>query len=562
MKKYFSISKFVLMAVVLVAFGSCKDTWNDHYAFKETDSKYPVAKLAETLGDISGFDKFCQALSTTRMCDKNGKPLNMTYMDLLNEDQFLTVWAPSNSSISADEWAQYTKRDKTSAEHKEVGEKFIMNHIARFKHSVGAGTNEKIYMMNGKAYSSKAEGIAGIAYHADDKNIRCSNGVLHCIDGTLEYLPNLYEYLTTSEYKDVMGDWFKSFTLEELDPSRSVAQGVNDDGEMVYIDSVMIESNMLMRRYAYIHAEDSLYAIVLPTPELYAEVFDRIKPSFVYAEKNLNNDSLQEYYTRTTMMNDMFFNMNPKVQRYLPDSVFSTRYNASDNRADGKPYHIFSHPYEAGGLFASSIDSVECSNGMVYIVDQWPFPDTLNHIRTIKLEGESYTDLTGFSLKQRSVPKVGGKELDKPIQVMRISMPGQAAWNAKIYVRNHLSGKYRVKMVMAPNDVDKMPNYVHPKVTFDTPTARDSVLIDSIRMDTIIDKRGRKSVVPVEFMAINDTSKLDTIDLGLVNFPYSNYDMNQARLAITISSRVNELNSSKYSSEMWLDCIMLEPVVE
>jgi hypothetical protein len=145
---------------------------------------------------------------------------------------------------------------------------------------------------------------------------------------------------------------------------------------------------------------------------------------------------------------------------------------------------------------------------------------------------------------------------------MRISMPGQAAWNAKIYVRNHLSGKYRVKMVMAPNDVDNMPNYVHPKVTFDTPTTRDSVLIDSIRMDTIIDKRGRKSVVPVEFMAINDTSKLDTIDLGLVNFPYSNYDMNQARLAITISSRVNELNSSKYSSEMWLDCIMLEPVVE
>ena len=132
MKKFFTISKTVLLAAVLVAFGSCKDAWNDHYSFKETESKYPVDKLAETLklksGD--GFNNFYEALRTTKMCDKHGRPIDITYLELLEEDQFLTVWAPSNSSIQ--DWSLYTKKDKTNAEHKEVGEKFIMNHIARF----------------------------------------------------------------------------------------------------------------------------------------------------------------------------------------------------------------------------------------------------------------------------------------------------------------------------------------------------------------------------------------------------------------------------------------------
>ena len=564
MKKYFSISKSVLLAVVLIATVSCNDTWNDHYSFKETESKYPVAKLAETLGGIDGFDKFCQAMATTRMCDKKGTPLNMTYMDLLNEDQFLTVWAPSNSSISDEDWARYTARDKSAAEHREVGEKFIQNHIARFKHSIGANSDERIRMINGKAYSSHADNIAGNPYHGQDMNIRCSNGVLHCIDGHMDYLPSIYEYITTSpQYKDILGDWFKSFTVEELDASRSVAQGINENGEMVYIDSVMVEYNSLMNRYGRVHSEDSVYAMILPTPELWDSIFNHIKPSFVYGEAFLNNDSLQQYYTRTTMMSDMFFNLNPKVQRYLPDSIFSTMYSPSVNRSEGKPYHIFGHPYDkVNGIFGACIDSVECSNGVIYFIDQWPFADTLSYVRTIKFEAENYTNLSGFSLRQAAIIGIIEDDPEQAVNVMRISMPGMSSWSAKMYIGNHLSGKYNVKMVFAPNLVDDMPNYIHPKITFDTPTMRDSVLADSSQQVEIVDKRGRKSTVTQQYYAINSMLKMDTFDLGTVFFPYSNYDMNQPRLAITLSSGVNEMNSSRYSSELWLDGIILEPVVE
>lgn len=565
MKNYFKFSmKSVLLTAAVVVFASCNDTWKDHYSFKETESSHPVAKLAETLGSISGYENFLKALETTQMCDKYGRPQGITFMDLLSEDQFLTVWAPSNNcGITQDEWKEYTNPKKSAAQHYEVGEKFIKNHIARFKHTVGASSSGKIYMLSGKAFTSAPNAIGGKSYDANEKNIRCSNGILHCINGHLEYLKSLYEYITQApEYKDIFGDWFKSFTIETLDLEKSIASGMNDQGEIVYVDSVMIESNQLMRRFGYIHTEDSTYAIVMPTPELFNNVYDRIKESYVYAEKNLNNDSLQQYYTRVTMMTDMFYNMNPKVQKYYPDSVFSTLYNSTENRRDGKPYHIFSHPNEAGGLFANAISTEECSNGTIYFVDEWPFVDTLTYLRQIKLEAESYTALARFMLRQQSVNSIKGKRLDNPVQVMRISMEGMSSWDAKIYINDNLKGKYEVKMVMAPNSVADMPNYIHPAISYVMPDNKEEVLIDSVRIDTIVDSRGRKRAVRSPFYAINDTSKFDTVSLGIVDLPYCNYEMNQARLAVTLSSGVNEQNSSKYASELWLDCLILDPVVE
>ena len=179
MNKLFKLStRSVLLIAGLIVLGSCKDTWNEHYSFKETESKYPVAKLAETLGGISEFSNFCKALENTLMCDKHGRPIeDMTYMKLLSDDQFLTVWAPSNSALTDAEWEPYIKKNKTDAENLEVGQKFIENHIARFRHTVGDTVESKVYMLNGKAIRSHSAEIAGNPYHGSDKNIRCSNGV-------------------------------------------------------------------------------------------------------------------------------------------------------------------------------------------------------------------------------------------------------------------------------------------------------------------------------------------------------------------------------------------------
>lgn len=560
MKKYFSISKYVLLAAALMVFASCQDTWNEHYSFKETESKYPVAKLAETLDNVNGFSKFYDALRYTQMCDKNGAPLDESYLDLLMEDQFLTVFAPSDAANV--DWALYTKKNKTAAEHKEVGEKFLENHIARFKNSVTSDT-VSVTMLNGKKYAVKPASIESVAYHGDDLNIRCSNGILHCIDGYLEYLPSLYEYITTApEYKNILGDWFKGFTIAELDPYESVAGGLNENGEIWYVDSVTYESNILMSSFGRIISEDSTYAIVLPSPTLWDTVYKRISKSFVYAERALNNDSLQQFYTKTTMMTDMFFNMNPKVQRYLPDSVVSTLYSAAENRTEGVAYHVFGHPYANNGIFGSASSTVKCSNGMVYIIDEWPYIDSLTYLRPIKLEAESVTNLTGFLAKQQAVSVAGKDTLKRPIQVLRISQDGVKNWTAKLFMFDNLKGKYRVKFVIAPNTVDELPSYIHPIVSYAMPDGTTATLMDSVRVV-------KQQIIPgmyieqkINFYMVNNMDKLDTIDVGVIDIPYCNYDMLQAKLSVSLVSGVNERNSDKYTSEFWLDCIILDPIVE
>ena len=562
MKRYLSISKTVLLAAALTVMCSCQDTFNEHYSFHETESKYPVAKIAETLEDISGFDKFYEALRTTKVCDKKGVPQKSTFLDLLMEDQFITVFAPSDASI--DDWSLYTKRDKTDAEHFEVSEKFLKNHIARFKHSVSASTS-KVTMLNGKIYNIKPADIEDQGFHGDDKNIRCSNGILHCIDGRIKYLPSLYEYLTTDPvYKDLLGEWFKSYTVEELDIYESIAMGLNENGEIVYIDSVTYESNRLMSIFGRIIAEDSTYAILLPTKAVWDTVYNRISKYFVFAERNLNNDSLQQYYTRYTMMTDLFFNMSRKAQYYLPDSAISTLYSAAENRREGRAYHVFGHPYAANGIFGSAIDSVKCSNGKVLIIDNWPFSDELTYLRPIKREAESLTDLNDFSAQQVSLDVIGTDTFNTPIQVMRIYQSGIKDWTCPISIYDNLKGKYRVKLVFAPNTEDELPNYLHPTVTYTLPDGQEAVLMDSSRTSVRESPPGSGNFITTTslYYLVNSMEKLDTVDIGVIDIPYCNYDMLQSKLSVSLTSGVNERNSTRYSSEMWLDCVILEPVVE
>lgn len=565
MNKLFKLStRSVLLIAGLIVLGSCKDTWNEHYSFKETESKYPVAKLAETLGGISEFSNFCKALENTLMCDKHGRPIeDMTYMKLLSDDQFLTVWAPSNSALTDAEWEPYIKKNKTDAENLEVGQKFIENHIARFRHTVGDTVESKVYMLNGKAIRSHSAEIAGNPYHGSDKNIRCSNGVLHGIDGYIKFLPTLYEYVTkSSDYRDLFGKWFESYTVTELDLSRSVSLGQkNENDEIIYVDSVMMESNILLNRFGRIQSEDSLYYMVIPTPQLWSEQFDRISKYFKYGEKELNNDSLMLYYTRTTMITDMFFNMNPSVQHYWPDSVISTRYSRIENRTDDRPYHVFGAPTDkTNGIFGSAVDSVECSNGMIYIVDKWPFVDTLTFLRHIKYEAEDVT-LKDFLQPLQSINKIGNKTLDKTAQVRRFSREGRSDWDAKFYIGNNLRGKYAIKIVLAPDLDHKRPNFLHPIVKYDSPTYPDSTLIDSISLE-VVDFDGWEFEMEVPYYMINDTSKIDTMLVGIVDLPSCKYDMTNEALRLTLQSGVIDDNAHMYSSEMWLDCIILEPVVE
>ena len=284
--KHFSISlrkSFWIVSAICLGTVSCQKEWDDHYS---TDYQIvPGSTLAERLSDGSfGEDAklFLEILDNTYFTFR-GAAVPYSYLDFLDDDQFLTVWVPKASSLTDEERALYTKKNKTYAENVLVANRFILNHVARFSHPVGGDYSEEFFMMSKKRYQTEGNSIDDIPYNLDKSNIACKNGIIHSIDGKLVYRQNIYEYLTTSdEYKDVIGDFFEKYTREEVDINRSVEEDIDELGRTVYSDSVIIKRNVLLDRYGYIEREDSNYVMVIPTPQVWSDKYDSITKFFEY----------------------------------------------------------------------------------------------------------------------------------------------------------------------------------------------------------------------------------------------------------------------------------------
>lgn len=551
MKKFNLLRKAAWVTSAVLILSSCEsDVWKEHYS---TGDDVPTKNLAETIESMPEYSNFVKALKTTYMFNGD-KQLVKTYWDLLNESQYLTVWLPSNDAISAEKWAEYTNSDMDSKDHLKVGEELIMNHIARFSHTVGASTKEKITMLSEKSYRSNPDNISDVQYMEKGTNIRCVNGILHKLDGKIDYLPSIYEYLVTApEYRDFFGKWLEQYTKLEIDENKSVASGVNDEGNMEYVDSVMIEKSIIMDKFGFINSEDSTYAVILPSPELFRERYDSISKFYEYGEVQPGRDSLQQFYTFYAMMTDMFFNMSETGQKSPEDSIVSTLFDKSERMREHLPYHVYYKPFESDGIIGRSSSQVNCSNGEVYIVDEWPFVDSLTFLRPIKIQAEDVR-LSGMVLNQRTVylTDEDGKMIGMT-RVMDISKEGVKNWDAIYQVDNNLKGKYTVNLVFCPNQNDPRPYYLSPVVKYRVDSEAEVLYEHKITV-------GRRKVNAPFEVCLNQ--KPDTIVTDAVEFKTCNYKTNVSRASVTLTSSISDNNVDKYSPNVWLDYIELRPVIE
>ena len=560
MKQFKSLMKSFLGVMAVLAVVSCEsDTWKDHYSFR-SDSNDPTGSLAQTLNDMPEAAKFVQALRTTYMFNGN-KQLRITYWQFLNDNQFLTVWLPDAESISDADWDRYTSTAKDK-DHKLVGTEFILNHIARFSHPVGTETKEKVKMMSNKTYRSVGDGIDGVSYK--ETNIRCSNGVLHKLNGKIVYRPNLYEYitgaLTTKSDKGqdydfrTIGSWIDLYTNRILDEENSIEGDYNaNTGLLEYVDSVIKTENPILKKYAFIDSEDSSYSMVLPLPSVWQTAYDRIKDYFTYESGVIGGDSLQRYWTNSSMITDLFFNNN--IQTSINDSATSTLFKWSERRTQKYPYHVFYKPFSEGGLFADAtvgngvVDKVTCSNGTLYIRNDWPYSDSIFR-RTIRIEAEDIL-VDNEEKKISSRPKTARYTLDSvnyiSARVMEISAETKS-WSVDYDIKNNLKGKYDVKFIFFRNS-EKKQNTVYFNIDYLT----DS---DGIKKLYVAQKGPKKTTYKV------GTRELpDTIGIGTIEFPTGNYESGSARLTVQVGCQGSS-NTTTESNKVWLDCIILEPVFE
>ena len=552
------VGALIFASVVL---SSCEsDTWKDHYSYK-SDSGEAVSSLGATIEKIGNKDAqyFVKTLKNTYVYNGRNKTV-VTYWDLLTDDQFFTIWLPTG--LTDAEWEKYSKRNKTDEENIEVGRDFILNHVARFSHSVGTRTHDRVKMMNEKSYTLDHQDLFHtIGYK--ERNIRCTNGLLHILNGFVPYSPNIYDYLTGNtvyqsfngneyRYDTIFGKWFANFTVKTIDPNKSVPGEINmETGEKEWLDSVVITSNELMTRFkSYINVEDSMYAVVLPSPDLWVSVYDSVKKYFEYNSGDVAvDDSLQDHWTKISMLTDAFFNL--KIQRGK-DSVTTTLFRKNDSQ-DGYPFHIYYKPYDGGLFTGDCVDSVLCSNGKIYIKNKWPFNDSVFH-KTVILEAEDVVYSSEFKMAspKNILYRVNG--VTKSVRVMQLEKNG-VGYVLNFDMPDNLKGKYLLKLVFFPNGSSDNPvTLVHPSVEY----------VVGMGYETLVDEKtkvGRKYYDKTYEIGAN-LSKPDTVVVGPFEFPDCNYKIKSPKTVVKIKSSLDNNNYTKYSHEMWLDCIMLEPVFE
>ena len=386
----------VIALITSVSLGSCSDTWDDHY--ESLSGLTYDGSLLGYLQDNPDLSDFVEVVKASGF-DKD-----------LASNQVLTVIAPKNGSFDK----QYYLNLIQNGRKKEVIDEFIKNHICRYNISMGA-EEQTVTMMNKKnvKLGTISEGTIE-EENVDKMNVSCSNGVVHVIDGYLPYQYNIYEFLakdwrdnyTPAEplpaldengeavevelppYETLYG-YLNEMYVDSLDEPRSVSRGVDENGDQIWVDSVVISNNKILRRLdAYLYREDSTYITLLPDFDAYNRRFQGIKGLFnfnvSYNSDQAVRDSVQRYWAHYYSLCDLSYNMGQHQNIHTQDSLFSTAFSRWS-----WPYNVYYNPYEEEGIMSSVYETIDCSNGQVCRVHEYPFDVYTNVFKKITLEGES-----------------------------------------------------------------------------------------------------------------------------------------------------------------------------
>ena len=533
---YKSIASAMLLAAAAHGMVGCSDAWDDHYNVADSNGTASLLQLVESDPQLSDFREL---LGMTHIYRNHRTPV--TYAELLDGDQSLTVWAPVNGTFNFDSLRQVCQTEKGDST---VGQHFVQNHIARNIYNMNSQTEDNVKMLNDKFLSLSPTSLYNATVQPGNYNLPATNGLLHVIDKDAAYTYNIYEGLTSMDEFSFLGTFLSSYEKQELDEDNSIEAGI-EDGNKVYSDSVMVKRNDLFRVFDQIMSEDSTFAMLVPDKATWQAAYDEAKPYFNFSSIE-KGDSISEYWTNVSLMRDLIINRNR--QRSEQDSIFTTSYSAYN-----WPYHVYYKPYEPGGLMdpANIADSLLCSNGYIYRIKQWPFTAKELYFHPITTQGEydgyrkEYTNCT-FNNRAAIGDTISNNEY------VDIVAQNNRDWTVTYEINNTLSGTYNIYIVILPKTVylansrDFKPNKFYGSVTY-------------------LDEQGEKRTVQFGDASntfSNDPYRADSVLIGQCTLPLCNYQQPDATVSVTLNCSVRTNEVARFSREMFLDCIYFEPVTD
>ncbi len=362
----------------LAAIVSCTDTWDEHYDASSGDGVINGSVMTAIEQNAPDFAKVVKAVGFDRE---------------LASDNTYTLWVPVN--FNTDSVLALAKTDSAA-----VVDEFLKNHIARY--AISQNDESKIVsLVNDKKAVMDQMSFGATSMVKGRTNIKCGNGVVHMIENSNPYLPNLYELIerqyksSTFEKKDTVGGslyaFLRKYNADSLDLARSVSRGVDENGDKIWVDSVVIRNNTVLKNVeALIYEEDSNYLALIPSDKAFNERFNVYKNLFKFNPKENEAsatidvcDSLANHYANMFAMNDLFYNMTDN--EHYQDSLKSTTYWYNGPiysvyyRKD-KPLQPKDRPTHD---ILEGLTPVKCSNGTAYLVDEYPMSVTEQSFRKL-----------------------------------------------------------------------------------------------------------------------------------------------------------------------------------
>lgn len=526
--------------------------------------------------------------------------------ETFNATQFYTVWAPINGTFDLDSVMNCTDED--------ILAQFVNNHIAQYNHQALGSIDTKVKTLNHKAYEFKWEDGAytfngvGLAKTSDNMplyNLPNKNGTLHMIDGSSLFLPNGLEALTMIDGIGTISDYIMQYNDTALDKENSVPGSIVG-GMQTYLDSVFTISNTMTNQLrAKIESEDSTYTILYPTDKAYNDYYQTVKPLYKYLDGMKWQDvagSQSTTYTETDITSsligvDFTFLSDSLAKRAVINNLFysnNNRYNMHLAREDAENYNdtvvttTRTKLSNGNELFNEEyiVHTEQLSNGTAYVVDTLAFKPWETHNEPITIYGTEKCRVINYA----SSSNVRLAEENTNTALVDIADGNlvsycwaQATDRGKPEVDFYLAGvqatTYNIYCVIPPANVDSRDTLtaVRPNIlnfsyngyyvdaagkTQHTGNSRDLTFTNE-RYDGESIVQGSTTLLQATDF-VNDTSKVDTLYLGQITFPYSYRGLGYyPNIKVTSSARINVLRPdilANYTRDIRICALLLRPL--
>lgn len=358
--------------------------------------------------------------------------------------------------------------------------------------------------------------------------------------------------------------FINSYSTYTFNESASVAGDIVD-GKTVYLDSVMdVHNDFLLSINAPLTTEDSTYMVVAPDNDTWRSLFGTYKSYFTYGRTVNHRDSLQRVMAGQALLGGTVFSLRQNKQEALADSATSTSFVLSshsysaDDTGTYKYYRYF-RPYDAGGVF-NGRQAVRCSNGQVLKGSAWNIKPEQTFLQDIKVECENqlYIDTIANAVE----PLISHVVASDNSFYGSISSHAFAEVKAASSKEGEFPSpmvRYNIRKVLSNVPYDVYVVFA-PIRAYDAYASGDDLLPSRVRfqlnwynLDHKLQQRRLKTLVI-------DPNKVDTVQVASkLSFPTTAYGLTDNNVMLSLFSSVSRNQTTTYSNDFRIDCIIFKP---